>query len=128
MRKFLAFLWRPKVAFFGPLVMLALYLLLVGPYVWAIWNLHLPRWIALPAAWTFSPVEWVFEKSVSFRAIANGYVNLWVDFRSGRPATTGVEMLDTPPYAVDVFGTLIGAWSLWQFIHWINQLKAPTAA
>lgn len=123
-RKLLAILWRPAVSFWGCLGVLSLYFLSTGPFVWLVFNVRLPTWIAVGFAYLYSPISWAIQKSEVLQTIILAYVGLWVDIMAGvQPATPDVPTPDEPPFFVEFSGTLIGAWLVWNFVRWVNQRK-----
>ena len=124
MRKMLAFLWRPGVALWGTIGLLAFYVLLAGPIVWLFWRYHLPDWLALTIHVVYAPLSWTFDNSQMFQEVWGIYRGLWVDIGAGSQATPPPTQLPgAPPYFVETSGTLMGAWLVWNFVRWINQRK-----
>lgn len=131
MRKLLAFLWRPAVSFWGSVGALALYFLSTGPVFWLLWNFHLPRWFACLFTYIYCPIGWAASSSKTCDAILISYIALWIDlpsiFSGAQPATPNVPSPGPPPFFVEVSGTLVGAWLVWNFVRWMNQ-RHRTAA
>jgi hypothetical protein len=129
MRKVLAFLWRPSVSLWGSVGIFTLYFLSTGPFIWLVMNVQLPEWMAVVLTYFYCPISWAFRHSEFLQTIVLAYVGLWADVTGAQqPATPDVLPPAEPPFFVEVSGALVGAWLLWNFIRWINQLKTPNSA
>jgi hypothetical protein len=123
MRRTLDFLMRPAVSLWGTIGVFTLYILSYGPATWLAWNVSLPRWVAIPMTYVYWPIAWWVAGSEVVRPIASGYIRLWVDYTVGTPATRNPPLLHAPPFFLEVSGTLIGAWLIWNLVRWVNQAK-----
>jgi hypothetical protein len=122
MRRLIKFLWRPAVAFWGTIGLLVLYLLSVGPAAWMSWNLPLPEWLASGIAYLYCPLNPLDENSATVAEAFAMYVDIWVDY-DVPPSTIYAFRYDPPPFFIEVSGTVIGAWLIWNFVRWMNQRK-----
>jgi len=99
-----------------------LYALSIGPAVWLIFHVHLPDWTSVGVHYFFCPLSWALAKSEQLTNVVVVYMTFWVDITS-HPATQNVQLPEAPPFFVEVSGTLIGAWLIWNFVRWVNQRK-----
>jgi hypothetical protein len=123
LRRWLAFLWRPPVTFFGTFGAIALYFLSVGPAFVLFWKLPPDRWGSFFIGAFYSPLAWVAQKSARLGFAIEAYVESWaVTFNHDpRIAIHHWSYVDEPPYFTEIAGAVIAAWTIWTVVRWINR-------
>ncbi|HEY3968140.1 MAG TPA: hypothetical protein VGM05_26495 [Planctomycetaceae bacterium] len=125
MGKLLRFLMRPGVALLLSIGVIVLYTLSAGPAFWMMWNVSLPRIAGDGFRYFYTPLAWVAQKS-NVGEVLESYAALWID--ESRPAATDIgTWSQPPPFFLEIAGALLGAWLIWNFVRWVNQMKTKAA-
>ena len=122
MRKLFDFLKRPAVTLWLSIGVLVAYPLSIGPALLLVWKVRVPKVAVDCFRYFYSPLAALPGRSELMGAILETYAGLWVD--SQEPKVTDYRPWpEPPPFFVEVFGTFISAWLIWNFVRWLNQRK-----
>jgi hypothetical protein len=118
---------KPDLALSLSIGVLVVYPLSLGPAIWVIWNFHVPETARDGFNYIYSPLVSVAGKSEPFGSVLEKYAELWVD-ESHESVTDYRPWPEPPPFLIEVTGTLIGAWLVWNFVRWMNQRSTTKSA
>jgi hypothetical protein len=125
--KLLKFLLRPSVSLLLSIGALVAYPLSVGPAVWVMWNFHVPEIARAGFSYIYSPLVSVAGKSETVGRGLEGYAGFWVDGSQEAATKFKPWWPEPPPFLIEVTGTLIGAWLVWNLVRWVNQRSTRSA-
>jgi hypothetical protein len=126
MRKLFDFLMRPAVTLWLSAGLLIAYPLSSGPAFFIVWNVELPAFMVDGFRYFFAPLAAFVHDSKHIDPWLEAYVFLWLDV-SQPQANEYQPWPEPPPFFLEVSGTLIGAWFVWNFVRWLNQRAAGSA-